>query len=430
MRRTPSQPAVESFGVNVIGYVTGNLGLGVATRNTITMLLKRGVPTMLTDVDPGGGRIGHDLTFYKMCQHQEGPTPFPLTIFHLNPPVIADGLWMKKSWSKDGRVNAAVPFWELPTLPEAWVPTLAAMDIILAPTRFVQEAVKAALPDSVCFYYRQAVYVPPTLSDRRRWGIPENTIVFVSSFDVSSDIERKNPEAAVEAFREAFPDRDDVRLVLKVNASDEARKDTGGRLQRLLSLNNVDRRIILIDQILDYADTLSLYASSDVLISLHRSEGLGLSLMEAMSLGKPVIGTGWSGNMDFMTPENSCLVGYDIVPVNSNHPCYCQLAVGESAIWVEPHVWEAAEHMRRMADNPELIAELGARAAADMESLRQAFEDGEIIELLRKAIAPGGPIWSRHAEKSAMIRRIARGTPKRNIRRLGGRVLRRLGLRK
>lgn len=426
-------PAEVPFGINIVGYVSGNLGLGVATRNTIRMLEGLGVPMALTDVDPGGKRIGHDTTYTPLPRDAVAAerTPYEITVFHMNAPGLADQLWMHPSWSQLDRITACVPFWELPVLPPSWLPVLEAMDIILAPTRFVEAAVRAALPDTACVYYRQTVFVPPHVAaDRGKWGIPEDATAFVSSFDISSDIERKNPEAVIEAFGRAFPDDEDVCLVLKVNSSAEARALFADRLEALLAAAAADPRIVLVDRVLGYDEVLSLYASSDVLVSLHRSEGLGLSLMEAMTLGKPVVTTAWSGNMDFTTAQNSCLVGYDFVPVVSHHPSYSADIIGPGVEWADPHVDEAAAYMRRLYEDPELRRRLGEQAQRDMETTRESYVRGEVVDALKAAVAPGSAVWERHGAKRAQLTRIARGTLYRNVRRLGGRVLRKLGLRK
>lgn len=418
--------ADAGFGINVIGYISGNLGLGVATRNTVRMLTERGVPTALTDVDPGGGRMGHDTSCVSAGSDGDA-TPYPLTIFHMNPLEVADQLWTQPRLSRDDRISACVPFWELPQLPAAWLPVLEAMDIILAPSRFIEQAVKTAMPDAICIYYQQAVFIPDDVSaDRARWGIPADALTFVSSFDITSDIERKNPEAAVRAFQTAFPERDDVRLVLKVNSSPEARVQFAHRLDDLRQTASSDSRIILIDQALAYRDVLSLYASSDVLVSLHRSEGLGLSLMEAMSLGRAVIATAWSGNMDFMTPENSFPIRFDIVPVESELGAYRPEFTGDGATWADADVEEAAAIMRRLADEPALLTTTGEQAKRDMATIRARYAEGEVVESLRSALGQDSPLWDRHPERRARLWAIARGTLYRNVRRLGGRVLRRL----
>ena len=128
-----------------------------------------------------------------------------------------------------------------------------------------------------------------------------------------------------------------------------------------------DPRLILIDEHLTQADLFSLFASCDVLASLHRSEGLGQILMEMMSLGKPVITTAWSGNMDFCTVENSCLVDYDMVPVQATHHVYQHEAARSDVRWAEPRVATAASWMRRLYLEPELRQRLGRQAAHDLQ---------------------------------------------------------------
>lgn len=429
--RMPSpQPPRTPFGVNIIGYVTGNLGLGVATRNTIRMLKGLGVPIALTDVDPGSNRIGSDATYASLLDETGEPAPHPITIFHMNPPALAEQAWLHRAWVNSDRITACVPFWELPILPRSWVPVLDAMDMILVPTRFIEEAVRKALPDAYCVHYRQTAFVPSEIpADRHRWRIPRDAVAFVTSFDILSDFQRKNPEAVIRAFYEAFPERANVRLVIKINSTADSRITYADRLNELLALAATDERILVVDEVLSYEDVLSLYASCDVLVSLHRSEGLGLSLLEAMSLGKAVITTAWSGNMDFTTQDNACLVGYELIPVDSSHPSYSADVVGEGCVWAEPSVADAARSMRALADDSGLRERLGARARSDVQASRAVYERGELVDALREALATDSAIWLRHADKRARLLRITRGTMRSNIRRLGGKVLRRLGLR-
>lgn len=211
------------------------------------------------------------------------------------------------TWINRDRVNASYVAWELPTLPIDWGSILRGLDVVLAPSRFVQKAIEDAVPEIRCLLFRQAVVIPEDVAaDRARWQMPESAVVFVFSFDMASDIERKNPEALIEAFRKAFDGaRRDVQLVIKVNSAPSAGAGTDERCAVLVSRITGDARICLITDVLSYREVLSLYASADVLVSLHRSEGLGRSMMEAMFLGRPAVATGWSGNMDYMTTENS-----------------------------------------------------------------------------------------------------------------------------
>lgn len=160
---------------------------------------------------------------------------------------------------------------------------------------------------------------------------------------------------------------------------------------------------IVIDRQLTYAETLSLNASCDVYVSLHRSEGLGLNLLQAMTLGRPVIATGWSGNMDFMTPEDSCLVGYALVPVRATHYAYRPEAIGPGQVWAEPSIAEAA-WMRRLADDESLRRRIGAAAQAAMDTRRSQVLEGRVLADLARIAAENESMPSRRARRRRLLR--------------------------
>lgn len=395
-------------GFNVFGYLTSNLGLGVAARNTTAMLLGAGYKVRLTDVDPRGGMQGRDSTFAEQIVASRQMEPLAVNLFHINPDqaiYLLDPL--QCDVTLEGRLNACVPFWELPRLPDSWIAPLAAMDVILAPTCYVRDAILAALPDADVIHYPQAVHVPDGIvGDRVHFGLPAGVTIFVSSFDLRSDIERKNPFGAIEAFERAFADgRDDVRLVIKANNVDTV-AGLSRHLERLREYAASDARVIILSESMRYADVLALYASCDVLVSLHRAEGLGLSLLEAMSLGVPVVATGWSGNMDFCTAENSCLVGYDMVPVKaSSQPAYASRMAGEQ-VWAEPRLDEAAQWFRRLAEEPELRQRIGEAARRSAAEIRAEYDRAAVAEqVLARLTGLDSPV---HREKASRMRRLRR----------------------
>jgi glycosyltransferase involved in cell wall biosynthesis len=203
------------------------------------------------------------------------------------------------------------------------------------------------------------------------------------SFDMASDINRKNPMGAVEAFQHAFPSDDQVSLMIKVHNThlDDSYPE---HVDRLGEIASADRRILVMDEALSYADVLSLYNSCDVYVSLHRAEGLGLCLLEAMSLGKPVIATAWSGNMEFMTGDNSCLVRCSFVPVcGSTQAAYRQENIPPESRWAEPDVEQAARWMRRLAQDPELRRSIGTRAAADVGQRQSELGPDALLSAVR-----------------------------------------------
>ena len=359
----------------VVGYVSSAFGLGIAAANTVGVVQRAGLPVSVVDVDPGGGRQGRDSALSAL--ERELPARGAVNVFHLNPPQILE---FQAQWvdaiSLRGGVNACVPFWELPHLPESWVPVLNGMDVVLAPTRFIAEACERALTRPVV-HYPQAVSVPDdVVSDRARWGIPPGATAYLISYDAESDTARKNPLAALSAFEQAFTDADDALLVVKLNQSElsQTQRDEVDALRtRLARLPNVR----FIEGNLPYRDVLSLYASCDVLVSLHRAEGLGLHLMEAMSLGRVVVATGWSGNMDFMTAENSLIVPYRLVPVTSTNAAYAPEVGRGGQLWAEADIAEAARLMRVAFEQPDLRERMGGQAAGDMAALRASVARAE-----------------------------------------------------
>jgi glycosyltransferase involved in cell wall biosynthesis len=367
------------FGINVYGHLTGLLGLGVAARNTLHAMAAQDVPRCVVDMDAGQGRSRPEIVVEgEACASPGGR--YPVSLFHSNPTdvysfaidVPAD------TWAPD-TLRACVPFWELPHLPAGvWRPFLSACDLVLAPSRFVADTVSADCPDARVVHYPQAVFLSDDVRpDRAAWGIPEGAFAALVVMDASSGFERKNPLGAAEAFRRAFrgSDRSDAVLIVKMNdARTHALYSEDVELFRREAA--VDPRIMVIEESMTYRDVLSLNASCDALLSLHRSEGLGLNLMEAMSLGTVVVATAWSGNMDFTTPENSILVPFRRVPVVSKHSAYAPSLIGEDQTWADPDIDEAARSLRALADDPELRKRLSGRAAADMETARAAFLRG------------------------------------------------------
>jgi glycosyltransferase involved in cell wall biosynthesis len=254
------------------------------------------------------------------------------------------------------------------------------------------------------------VFLPEGVTpDRGRFGLPDSAFVCLTVMDAGSGFERKNPLASVAAFREAFAGLgpDDVRLVVKMTGRRDARAYSA-QIQALHDASTGDPRITIVEESMTYADVLALNASADVLVSLHRSEGLGLNLMEAMSLGTVVVATGWSGNMDFTTHENSIVVSGSATEVRSSNTAYTPRAIGEGQYWMEPDVHEAAAGLRRLYDDRDLLDRLAARAREDMDAARAAFLEGAWLSEVRELYDSGEIASERHALRSERFRRVMR----------------------
>lgn len=367
-----------AIGFNLIGFASANLGHGVALRNSAAILRATGHPFCVLDVDPGDNRTGHDLSLKDEFVPGGQPLPHAINLFHLNPPAI-EALFRDLPGLVEvrGRLNVCVTFWELPRLPLVWIPVLETMDLILAPSRFIQSALEDSVRTTPILHYPQTISLPRATPDRARWGISPGKTVFLFSFDVSSGLQRKNPTGVMEAFRNAFPPGH-AELILKVNNRGHG-PVAALVVDRLKDAARLVPGIRILDESIPYADLMSLYASIDVLVSLHRGEGLGLSLMECMALGKPVIATGWSGNMDFTDGGNSCLVPYSLIPLEPGSQ-YHVLSQGVDQVWAEPSIPDAIAWMRRLDESPELRSEIGEKGRASVTRFVAEAGNGRVFE--------------------------------------------------
>ncbi len=303
-----------------------------------------GLPVWTIDIPPPEAR-GSTLA---------GPVPpgVPL-VMHVNAPMLPLALLrLPKRLTRNRRIIGYWA-WELPDVPPEWRPGLACVDEVWVPSCFTAAALEPLLPGRVRVVPPPLAVMPPCPSalDRAAFGLPPDAVVVLVSFNLASSMARKNPFAAVAAFRHAFGDRPDRVLVLKVGHPDHAPEDFA-RLATMVRAPN----IILHTQTLPAADSHALTACADIVLSMHRSEGFGLVLAEAMLLGKPVIATGWSGNTAFMNAGNSALVAYRLVPARDDRAIY------RDSLWAEPDPSDAAVWLRRLADDPALRLALGRRA--------------------------------------------------------------------
>ena len=219
---------------------------------------------------------------------------------------------------------------------------------------FCAEAIARISPVPVVkFTYPVTLATEAIRPDRAHFGIPTSAFAFVFSFDFHSFVERKNPFAVARAFKKAFGERKDVVLVFKSINGDQYPEQLAEMREAAAGCS-----VVVLDGYFSRDETLSLFASCDALVSLHRAEGLGLGMAEAMALGKPVVATAYSGNMDFMDVNNSLPVRYELVPLKESYGPYLK-----GNLWAEPDVEHAAQQLRYLVDNPTEATAIGARAA-------------------------------------------------------------------
>lgn len=374
-----AEGGLQRPGVNLFGHFCYASGLNVALGATDDSLTKLGAAIARRDV-PCEARnhvIGRDA-FLDLEVHD-------VTLLHIAPEPRLDYFYPLSGLRRRPDVaRIAVWFWELESAPAAWKSYARYLEEIWAPSRFIARALEPVLP-------RNVVFMPPGLSlpafeprPRAAFDLRNDEFTFLCMFDMTSGMERKNPLAAIEAFRQAFRPEEPVRLVLKTSRGSYNRD----RLAKLQEKARSAGRVTVVDTILTRQDTLALMANADAYVSLHRSEGFGLTLAESMLLGKPVVATGYSGNVDFMNAENSYLVDHQMAPITDDLQFY-----GRGFCWAEPSVAHAAQQMRAIYDDQAHARAVGERARADLQRTLDPKAAGrrmlERLTEVRKRIAKG-----------------------------------------
>lgn len=371
----PAAPA----GVIVAGELSRASGLGEGARIMLQGLAALGVPAWPLDI---GRLLPAHADDLPLPAGPAGPPPDDAAlVLHVNPPLLPIVLARLPRPLLRGRRLVGYWVWELPVAPPDWRFGARLAHDVWTPSHFSAAALRpllTAAPRVVPHPLASAALAPAPLG-RAEFGLPEGAVVVLTSFNLASSFTRKNPLAAIAAFRDAFGDRPDRLLLLKVGNPAHDRED----FARLSAAIAGAANIRLETRTLPAADSLALTACADVVLSLHRSEGAGLVPAEAMLLGKPVIATGWSGNLDFMADGSAALVRYRLVPVSDPRDVYG----GPGAVWAEADVADASAWLRRLADDPAARRSLGAAGQA---MARARLGTAPLAEAVR-ALGVAGP---------------------------------------
>lgn len=370
------RPAAEIDGVNVVGYLTGEMGLGEVARQNIAALHTAGIPVATKTFNHFGNRNRHE--FEEITSSKDYST----NLICLQPAELRKFRRDVGEEFFEGRRTIGVWGWELDIFPEEWVDALDLVDEVWVWTSYVAETFSRQSSKPV-------VTIPPPVATPEPGdatvdiGVPEGfTFLFV--FDFHSVVQRKNPIELIEAFKRAFASGEGPRLVVK-SINGEFRPQYLEQL-KVAALGRDD--IHVVDRYLSSREKVALMAGCDCYVSLHRSEGFGFTPAEAMALGKPVIATGFSGNIDFMTSANSYLVDYTMTEVGHGAPPY-----PPHGTWAAPDLDDAAALMRHVWENPEEAKAKGERARRDIEKNLSPEAIGKVMRsrLERSATVPSAP---------------------------------------
>jgi glycosyltransferase involved in cell wall biosynthesis len=365
-RSTRAGQAPAKIGVNLAGYFTTESGVGEAARLIARATRAAEIPHVLINFEQSYNLRRTDRTFTDFATSN----PYGVNLVHVNADQIdvfareqGDGFFA-------GKYNIGYWMWELSDFPSEWRDRFEYFDEIWVASTFAAESVGRASPIPVLRIPLPIVGDQGDVVGRDHFGLPSDAFIFLFMFDFLSVFERKNPLAVVEAYKEAFGEDNKAMLVLKCS---NAKADPTNAAKLLEAAKGASIRVI--DGYLSRMEVASLVSVCDTYVSLHRSEGFGLTMAEAMRAGKPVIATAYSANVDFMNAGNSFSVAYRLVEIEKDFGPYRR-----GSAWAEPNVKQAAELMRWVFEHREVAALVGSRAREDMTAHLSPAAVGKVMK--------------------------------------------------
>jgi glycosyltransferase involved in cell wall biosynthesis len=334
----PEEPGYRK-GINIVGFIRAEMGIGESSRLASKSLSATDVPFDILNFPVTNIRMEDRTWAEKEVEHPD----YKINIFHMNADTMRTVHHHFGQSLFERRYNIGYWHWELPEFPDEFCDGFEFVQEVWAPSSFVVDSIAKKSPVPVVrIPHGIEVFFPPHMN-RGTFGLPDNRFLFFSMYDTHSYQRRKNPQGAIDAFMQAF-DRNDptVGLVVKLNHSHA----NPGDIKILRELVKGYNNIYILDRIMSREEVNALLNCTDSFVSLHRSEGFGLGLAEAMYLGKPVLGTYWSGNTDFMNFSNSCPVGYNLTQVGGDWGPYKAYQT-----WADPDIEHAAHAMREVRYN-------------------------------------------------------------------------------
>lgn len=342
--RRPDQPGpAASNGVIVAGDIDGANGLAESARILHRVIAQHGL-----------ARGTLPLGLPSVVPKATGDLPKNSALLAVvNAPILPVGLLRQRRDLLKNRRVIGMWAWELPVLPREWSYGAAFVHEVWAPSQFTADAVERIVPGRVRVvpHPLAALAELPVEGSRQDFGLPRDALVVLMVFNLASSLERKNPFGHIAAFKAAFGNSPDHLFIVKISGVEAYQED----LKLIVAGIGDAPNIRLITDTLPEPRLRGLIAASDIVLSLHRSEGFGLIPATAMLLGRPVIATGWSGNLTFMTPEVSALVGYRLIPALDARGTYDL----RGAFWAEPDIEDAASWLQRLSADAGLRRRMG-----------------------------------------------------------------------
>ena len=359
------KPAIPP--VTLVGFPFAVTGRAEHVRAMWRAFRAAGIAASLHDIS--GGPVPDGATFTQLAAALSPKLGEGIRIFSLNGDEADVGhelIERRRPGAFAAGYNIIFPAWELPRYPAVWARALERYDEVWTASAFADASIRPAVTVPVRHIPNACEPHVAAPLDREHFGLPADSFVILVFFDLWSYTSRKNPWAAIEAFRKVLAARPQapVHLAIKLNHASHDAKVSAAIAEAVAGLG--DHATLIADQMPDN-EMKNLVRCCDCLLSLHRSEGFGRGPAEAMFLGKPAVATGWSGNMEYMNHEVSFPVAYRLIPVGHGEYPHWQ-----DQLWADPDIDDAAAILVRLVDRPALVKAVGERAARHM---RRNFSD-------------------------------------------------------
>jgi glycosyltransferase involved in cell wall biosynthesis len=342
---------VPGLPVEVAGYLSMTAGVGESARLCADALAKADIPLRLADVSTSPA----EKRDVEWTPPRIAEAAAATRILHLNPPMLPRAILKLGVGNFARSFNIGYWAWELEIVPAEWQHALRYMNAVFVPSEFTRKAIAPHTNIPVITVPHPVSEKPAAPGVRAQFGIADDAFLVSTIFSAGSSINRKNPEAVLKAFRQFAADHPKAFLLMK--ASGDPTRDT--RLRALLASASEIGNVRILTENLPSSAIAGIIGQSNAYISLHRSEGFGLTVAEAILSGTPVVSTGWSGTADFCDPHNTWNTDYALIPVVDSHP---EFAVLKNAHWADPSPDHAARQLGEIADGPEIAAEKAVKA--------------------------------------------------------------------
>lgn len=357
-------------GINLIGNIRGDSGLGQSCRLLADELEHSKLDFCIYEqhISEKFSMTNHDYD-YKISEELR----YNVNLIHISPNEFTISFLQlgKSVW--DYRYNIAFWLWELEEFPEQWIDCISIIDEIWTPSEFVSESIRKVTDKPVYTIPYHVTAPADSKYDRQYFGLPDSKFLFLMTYDSGSMMERKNPIGTLEAFKKAFDKNNtEVGLVIKVSG------DSGNEVKLIKKYLDGYENVYFITETLSKIEINSLISSVDVYVSLHRAEGFGLVLAEAMEIGTPTIATNWSANTEFMNTEVACMVDYTLVQLKKDIGPF-----QEGNRWAEPDINQASSYMQKLFEDAEYYNKIATNARKYIEK-KLSME--KIADMIKKRI--------------------------------------------